>query len=80
MNAYSYMSFPEDPAVKFFGTLADAQLEAKKLEPVFRPNCVIQLVDVPSDKAGLLAALNGEKPTVALRTWSLTSRGGLAEK
>jgi len=46
------------------------------------PDLRIELVDVPSDKAGILCLLNGQPefgtPVYeAIRTWAITGRGGI---
>lgn len=90
MNIYSFTDYPEnDAGARYFGTLGDAHGEGRKLEPVFRCNVRIRLLDVPVDKAGVLELLNRggphamqldhQTPLEVLRTWSLTSRGGLHE-
>jgi hypothetical protein len=69
---------------KFVGTLGEAKTEAKRLHDNLRHLCkqvVFEEVNVQSDKAGLLAALDGE-PIVSIpfRTWGITSRGALKEE
>lgn len=90
MHIYSYCDYEENHAgARYFGTINDAHAEAKKLEPVWRCNVRICLLDIPADKAGLLELLNCGGPhrrslehgaeIKALRTWTLTARGGLKE-
>lgn len=76
----------EEAAEIFYGTLADAHAEARdSTEPVFRVNVRITEVEVPTDKAGVIALLNGyhklkgQNLMVPSRVWCLTARGGLKE-
>lgn len=62
----------------YFGTRDDAHAHAKSI--AFRNEAFrIELVDVQSDKEGIVDMLNGEPVVKLLRTWSITSRGGLKE-
>jgi hypothetical protein len=90
MNIYSFVDYPEnDAGARYFGTMGEAHAEGKKLEPVFRSNVRIRLLDIAVDKAGVLEILNHGGPhrllvdhqteIKVLRTWSLTARGGLTE-
>lgn len=72
---------------KYFGTLDLAHRGAK--EPInltdgtgFRRDWVkIEEIEVATDKAGVLALLNGFGGTeTTLRVWTLTDRGGLLEE
>lgn len=68
----------------FESTLAGAKVTVKNLHDTVRHLCkdiIVEEVDVQSDKAGLIAALNGN-PIVSepLRTWGITSRGALKEE
>lgn len=73
---------PADPApidTNHRATLAEAHAAAKGWpEPRF---VRIELIDVPSDKAGILALLQGYNldDFAPVRTWALTARGGLRE-
>jgi hypothetical protein len=63
------------------GTLSDAHATAKALTP--RDAVRIELVEVPTDKEGVLALLNRPQTvtqTFAVeQTWALTARGGLRD-
>ena len=62
----------------YAGTRAGAQAAAKAMPKPLWIDVLIQEVDVKTDKAGMVAALNGEAietPTGA--SWTLASRGGL---
>ena len=63
------------------GTLSDAHATAKTLQP--RDAVRIELVEVPTDKEGILALLNRMETVTNTftveRTWALTARGGLHE-
>lgn len=59
---------------------------AKKLTYTFKHNTdlYVDLVDIPTDKQGILSLLNTGPPTsrylVVKRTWRVTPRGGLKEE
>ena len=63
------------------GTLSDAHMYAKTLQP--RHAVRIELVEVPTDKEGVLALLNRLETVTATfgieRTYALTARGGLCD-
>lgn len=90
MHIYSFTDYPEpDAPATYFGTMGEAHAKAKELEPVWRCNCRIRLLDVPVDKAGILDILayggphkrweNNGVALKPLREWKLTARGGLVE-
>ena len=87
MLFYSYRGYPEDHAgAVYLATLADAHAMGKELDPVWRCNVRICLLDIPVDKLGVLVILNNGGPHQTgpdqikpLRTWTLTARGGLNE-
>ena len=63
-------------------TLADAHHVARGYSASDRPFVYVEQIDVPTDKAGILDLLRGYSPTEdfpAVRSWTLTSRGGLRE-
>lgn len=65
----------------WFGTRGEAHDNAKLKGA--RGDVRIYLWDVPTDKANVVAALNGGKPwrdvDTVLQGWGLTARGGLQE-
>ena len=63
------------------GTLGDAHEVAKGYPIHERGWLRIELIDVPADKAGILALLQGYslEDFTPIRTWALTPRGGLKE-
>jgi hypothetical protein len=66
---------------RFVATLGDARETAKAVPAHLRADVIVDQVDVQSDKAGLIAALNGEPVVgVPLRTWGITARGALKEE
>ena len=90
MNIYSFLDYADNHAgATYHGTLADAQAQGKKIEDVFRVNARICLLEIPADKAGILELLNHGGPHRArfneqvevkpMRTWSMTTRGGVKE-
>ena len=86
MQVYATVDKAGVDAPKFAATLRAAQLAGKELPPVFRPDLRILLVDVKTNKDSLVWLLNkpqGLTPELllegALRTWTLTRRGGLKE-
>lgn len=65
------------------GTLADAHEALKARKHGQDP--YIDLIDVPTDKAGILALLNDDgfayiSKLPRMRSWALTDRGGLREE
>jgi hypothetical protein len=86
MQVYAIVDRAGVDKPKFSSTLRAAQLEGKELPPVFRPDLRILLVNVHTNKDALVWLLNnpqGLTPELllegALRTWTLTRRGGLKE-
>jgi hypothetical protein len=90
MNIYSFRDYAENHlGATYHGTLADAQAQGKKIEDVFRVNARICLLEIPTDKAGILELLNHGGPhqrfvahetaLEPLRSWSMTTRGGVKE-
>lgn len=66
---------------QWYETRAEAHVAAKQgVQPQFRTNMRVELVDAPTDKASIAAVLNGAEPKVlTLKTWNLTARGALNE-
>jgi hypothetical protein len=67
--------------LNYHPVLKDAHVEAKKFDKDDWAFVFIELVDIPTDKTGVLALLRGiehgnVKPR---RSWELTTRGGLNE-
>lgn len=63
-------------------TLAEAHACAKAFGKSDWNDVVVDLIDVPTDKAGVLSLLmggHGIDDLKAIRTWDLTPRGGLRE-
>jgi hypothetical protein len=63
-------------------TLLEAHRAAQGYPRALRYCVLIELIDVPTDKAGILELLRGYSPTEefpARRSWELTPRGGLRE-
>lgn len=84
MNVYRITRFHGDtPAYR--DTLKAAQAKAKEgMERRQLGETRVDLIDVPTDKTGVIALLNmfsecGAVSYSALRTWKLSARGGLAE-
>lgn len=73
---------PAQQAVKYRGTMADAQEVMRATSAEFRPAVQIDLVEAKNDKPNFLAALNGDnlpdEPKV-LKSWRGTNRGGVKE-
>ena len=62
------------------GTAAEAHVEAKALAN--RSDVRVELIEVATDKAGVLRLLNGVATIDALnvtQTWKLSPRGGLVD-
>jgi hypothetical protein len=66
---------------RYAGTLGDAKKEAAEIPKHLRGDVIAEEYDVQTDKAGVVAMLNGE-PIMgeALRTWGVTPRGSLKEE
>lgn len=90
MHVYVLLDFPDnDEGAVYCATLGEAHAAAREIEEVFRPNVRIYLRDIPTDKQSFISVLNhggpharrakGEELPPPLRTWTLTSRGGLRE-
>ena len=62
------------------GTLLDAHNSAKKYAQ--RDQIFIELIDVPTDKAGILNLLRGydvQSDFRPIKTWKINHRGGIVE-
>lgn len=71
---------PGDPEDIHVSTKADAIVQVKRLEPVWRSGVIVQEVEVPTDKENLLRLLNNQGGSHEyLRRWRGTARGGLKE-
>lgn len=66
---------------RYVGTFGEAKDAAHEVPAALRGDIIVDEVEVQADKAGMLAALNGE-PIIgeALRTWGITPRGALKEE
>lgn len=70
-----------DTKPQYSGTLSEAKRRAKTVDKALRKHTTVEELDIQSDKAGIVAMLNGEaiiKDT--LREWGLTARGALEEQ
>ena len=69
-------------APRWAGTYGEAKAIAREVPKHLREEVVVEEFDVQTDKAGIIAALNGEPvyDKKALRTWGITARGALAEE
>jgi hypothetical protein len=67
-----------DPS-DYFGTLGEVKAACREIAQPLRKQHVVEELDVQSDKAGMVAALNGTPIiTDVIRTFSVTARGALA--
>jgi hypothetical protein len=63
----------------WFGTRAEAQADLRTIAPEYRTSAYITEWEIPTDKAGVIALVNGGPYNwTELRTWSMTKRGGLS--
>lgn len=76
MNFY-YCWCPTDSC--YVATFNEARKWAKTVPPLQRYDSEVRLVEVPTDKAGVLRLLNGEGTETTVRVWVVTDRGGLKE-
>lgn len=76
MNFY-YCWSPTD--ARYVATFNEARKWAKTVPPLQRYDSEVRLVEVPTDRASLLARLNIEGTETTLRVWVVTDRGGLKE-
>jgi hypothetical protein len=85
MHFYRVVLFAEGlpPNVVYHPTLGEAHESARDTYPKDRRSHIsVQLVDVPTDKAGVLALLRGfqDEDFKAIKQWGITPRGGLADE
>ena len=67
-----------DNRPQYLGTLSEAKRLAKTVDKALRKHTTVEEIDVQTDKAGVVAMLNGEAIVKAtLREWGLTARGAL---
>ncbi len=67
--------------VSWAGSVPNAKTAVREMEKWRWPDTVVEEVNVQTDKAGVVAALNGDPMvTEASRTWGVTSRGALKEE
>lgn len=81
MHAYCLININSEESVKdWLGTLQIAH-EHAKVRFGIRESARIELVDIDTSKDGVLTLLNTGEPKTrgVMRTWALTSRGGLRE-
>lgn len=71
---------------EYVSTMAEVGERIKAVESVFRHNVIVEEVEMPTDKASLIALLNddGSEERMAsifttLKTWRGTARGGMKE-
>jgi len=80
MNIYRLLNTAvSNTEAEHFGTQAEAHNAVKSGVAKHNwPGIRIELVDVQTDKAGIVAALNGVAMFQTVSTWAITKRGGLA--
>lgn len=78
MKAYRSIVYGE---TRYHGTQKDAHHEAKAsmVTHTAHIEARIELLEVQSDKEGMIFVLNGNPDIEVERTWRLTARGGLVE-
>ena len=76
MKLYRSYITSADLIFNYASTLKEAHTAAKSLTP--RSEARVELVDVSTDKAGVIALLNSAQ-LFAEQAWSLTPRGGLTD-
>lgn len=84
MHIYRVLDSDTDTVLSFRDTLKSAHRRAKQESENDRDDVRIELINIPTDKIGILNLLAclvaQEMPEAeALRTWKLTARGGLKE-
>lgn len=77
MKLYRSFDIDQDLLVHWHGTLKEAHEDAKTCQP--RANARVELVNVETDKEGVISLLNETQSFDAERTWRLTPRGGLTD-
>lgn len=68
-----------DVADVYAGTLAEIKEPVRALAAHDRKNRVVEELEVQTDKAGVIAMLNGSPITKLTRSFDITPRGGLKE-
>ena len=63
----------------FFGGLSDVKNAARNVPTAARKDYVVEELEMPTDKASIVAALNGDPQLEVKRTWDITPRGALKE-
>ena len=76
MNFYNVTACEGDAGL-WYPTMADAHKRAKTLPE--RVEVQIDLWDVLTDKQGVLALLQGSTTKTLIKSWRLSTRGGLIE-
>jgi len=83
MHVYRVIQDQSTRAHAYHSTMADAHADAKMRGAALYPMLRIELFDIPTDKMAILRLLNSETPDECglnpIRTWAITSRGGLLE-
>ena len=79
MNIYRTVDTGPNGSADAHATLGDAHANAKKFNTTSWHLIRIELLDVQTDKLGVVALMNHDPITKLLRTWCLTARGGLKE-
>lgn len=71
----------EEFDIVFRNTEKEARDEMRKTPEAYRAAILVELIDVPTDKASVNAYLNWKRPEglPALKSWRGTARGGLKE-
>lgn len=77
MNVYKLINGEPDTDAVYCGVMKEAHSAAK--ESPYRGDARIELVEVITDKEGVIALLNGNVSEKVVRTWRLSARGGLVE-
>jgi hypothetical protein len=78
MKLYAYER--DEHNDRWFGTRSEAQKFAKADVPaVYRPSIKVHERNVQTDKAGVLRILKGEPIYETVHSWTMSSRGALAE-
>ena len=79
INTAQPARLPRADVLQFDGTMKDAHDSVKMINKFLWSVIRVELIDVPTDKTGILTLLNGFEDFKAIRTWKLTSRGGLED-
>jgi hypothetical protein len=69
-----------DDEPKFAGGLSDIKALARAVPTALRKQHAVHEANVQTDKAGVVAMLNGSPIITISRTFSVTPRGGLKEE